>query len=342
MPDDRLQKRREKWTDFLNRGACKTIVLVHYTDSHFPPRPWPYRELRKERVEWAARNYFRQSETTEWLDDDALPYAAPYTGTEIFAESLGCKVYCSGDNMPFALPCIQEAAQIKNIKRPRIEDSSLYEIFELAYALRGKVGAEALIQLPDIQSPVDIAALVWQKERFLMAMLDDPPAVHELISITERLLTDFLDLWFREFGTKYIAHYPDYYMEGGFTFSEDEAGEFSADLFREFCLPSINRLSDRYGGCAMHCCAYAKHQWECFKEIRGLKLLNLCQPADVLTDAVNFFGADVCHWHIPGNINQNEFYKWTEACTAEAPIVLEAWAATRDEAIELSRRLKMM
>lgn len=322
------------------KSDCGAVVLIRYND--LPARPWPYREDIENRIDWAVRRYENQTEAMEWLDDDTLPYIAPYTGTEIFAEALGCKVHYSGDNMPFALPLIKEAAEIKNIRQPKIEDCCLYEIFELAYKLRGRAGENALIQLPDVQSPLDIAALVWRKEQFLMAMLDEPGAVNELTAITEGLLTDFLDRWFHEFGNKYIAHYPDFYMEGGFTFSEDEVGEFSSDLFRQFCLPVINRMSDRYGGCAMHCCANSKHQWEGFKEIRGLRLLNLVQPMDLLAEAVRFFGADVCHWH--GAVNQEErllsLPEWVKSRPPRTHVVLEASAATTAEAIELCSCLK--
>ncbi len=65
-----------------------------------------------------------------------------------------------------------------------------------------------------------------KKETFLMAMLDDPAAVQELVAITEHLLTAFWTngsaLWHGLYRALSRLLYG-----GGFTFSEDEVGRLA-------------------------------------------------------------------------------------------------------------------
>ena len=88
--------------------------------------------------------------------------------------------------------------------------------------------------------------------------MESPQAVKELADKVKQLLTAFLDEWFRRYGREHIAHHPDYFMDGGWTVSEDEAGVVNQEMFAEFFLPELNALSDRYGGIGIHCCANSR------------------------------------------------------------------------------------
>jgi uroporphyrinogen-III decarboxylase len=320
------------------------MILINLAEPDASPRPWPYAENIEARIEWAAKDYQIRMDQSEWLDDDSVPMLSPYTGTEIFAEAFGSGVYNSGDNMPFARPAIHSAREMARLKMPSVRESTLERCFVIANRLLARCGTEGLVQLPDIQSPLDIAALIWEKADFLASMIEEPEAVKDLVLMTEALLTEFLDAWFAMYGDEYIAHYPVFPMKGGFTFSEDEVGEFSPAMFRQFCLPSINRLSRRYGGCSMHCCANSRHQWEAFTEIEGLRLLNLCQPQEEIDEAAAFFGDRVCHDHFYGighvQASNQLVPRWAELLPRRAHAVIEVTAHTREEAVEYAKQLR--
>jgi hypothetical protein len=325
----RFTDKKNRWRNFYDlTSLTRTLVLIDY---NLPNRPWPYPENREKRIDWACESYQRQLENTAWLDDDRIPGLNPYTGTELFAEAFGCRVHYSGDNMPFALPLIHSAAELATLREPDIHSGCLGDIFELAQRLRQRCGGDAVLHLPDIQSPLDIAALIWEKGDFFPAMLTDPAAVHALTETVERVLCRFLDAWFKEFGTEYIAHYPDYYMEGGLTVSEDEVGAFGAGHFEEFCLKTLNRLSGRYGGIGVHCCAHAVHQWGNFTKIEGLRMLNFVQPPAVTAKAYPFFAqktAMMHHWCGDGEPSP----QWAAHYPPDAHIVLNCAASSREEA----------
>jgi len=315
------QERKKRWLEFYE-GGRSSVVLIHYDHGR---RPLPNPPNLEQRIEYSLRVYRERMEMTKWLDDDYIPHLAPYTGTEIFAEAFGCCVQRPEDNMPFALPLIHSSSELSRIKIPEVENSSLTRLFEIADRLR-VAEPGAVMMLPDIQSPFDIAALIWEKEDFFAALYEDPDAVKELAAMTEKLLTDFLDLWFARYGKEFIAHYPDYYMPYGITLSEDEVGTISPEMFREFSLGCLNRLSGRYGMLGVHCCANAVHQWENFRDIRGLKLLNLVQPCEVQRKAYAFFRDICCQMH------SEEFDGTVELGTR---VVLHASASGRDEAVRI-------
>ena len=155
---------------------------------------------------------------------------------------------------------------------------------DIADELRRRAGPDALMRLIDVQSPMDIAALVWDKNTFYAALIESPAAVKELAGRVKELLVAFLDRWFARYGGAFMAHYPQYYMSRGLTLSEDEVGAVSPEMFDALFLPELADLSARYDGLGMHCCANARHQWEGFKRIPDLRLLNLVQPMEVCAE----------------------------------------------------------
>ncbi len=325
-----IEDRKMRWRQFLTpNGPVRRMRLVQFGEGR-PARPplWPDRHA--ERVEWMVRDYAWQAAQAAWLDDDKVPHIDCLTGTEIFAEAFGCAVHRPEDNMPFALPCVQNASEAARLKVPELSTSTLARLFDLADEARARVGAPVPLRLPDIQSPMDIAALIWEKSDFYIAMIEEPEAVQALAGKVRTLLTAFLDAWFQRYGTGYVAHFPTYWMEGGLTLSEDEVGVVNPAMFEEFFLPELEALSNRYGGLGMHCCAASEHQWAGFRRIPGLRLLNLIQPGDVIRRAIPVFADQVAQWH--GVTGEGAGPCDTTAYPPEARAVLEVNAATAEEA----------
>ena len=337
-----IEDRKQKWMRFLNGGGDERtmyIIEAHGDGGAAPgPRPLPKPWLIKERIDWAYENYNMQMEKAEWLADDALPALSPYTGTEIFAEAFGCAVHYPDNDMPFALPKYAAAKDARSLKLPGVHDTPLTNIFEIARRLRQKAGSGAVMQLPDIQSPADIAALILNKEEFYVAMAEDPQLILDMIGKAERLLCEFLDEWFSEFGRSYIAHYPPYYMEGGVTLSEDEVGAFGRPMFDAYVLDTLNGLSEKYGGIGIHCCAHSEHQWDNFKKVKGLKLLNLNNRIDFIKRYVNYFSGFTAMWPIDNLQPSDKDPAWLADCPPGARVVLTYKSPSRSAAMETAKR----
>lgn len=293
----RIETRKERWRQFLDPQTPPGHMLLVRHDPEAPPRPLPHPDRKAERIEWAWQKYQRHLDRLAWLDDDSLPCLEPYTGTEIFAAAFGCPVHRPDDTNPYARPRIDDAGQVAGLRVPDITAEPLAILFDIADELRRRAGPEALMRLPDIQSPMDIAALIWDKNTLYPALLEAPETVRELAGKVRGLLTAFLDEWFSRYGSDYVAHYPDYYMPGGVTLSEDEIGVVSPQLFDELFLPELAELSTRYGGLGMHCCADARHHWEAWKQIPDLRLLNIVHRPDEVRDAYDCFADHTAQMH---------------------------------------------
>ena len=316
-----LQERKQRWLDFYNLKKPGTpFFIIHYSNG-LETRPWPRPDLQPARLEWAWHKYLLQLEQVEWLDDDSLPYLDIYTGTEVFAQALGCQVAYPDDNMPFALPLIHSAAEVSALKVPHFGDTLLAMLFDIADELRRRAGPQALVKMVDIQSPMDIAALIWEKASFYTAMIETPQAVLELADKVRSLLVPFLDEWFQRYGPEFIAHYPDYYMPRGITLSEDEVGSVSSAMFMDYFLPELVSLSERYGGIGMHCCANARHQWENFKRIPNLRMLNLVQPPEITRQAYEYFADHVAQTHSYGG--EGAAWTWPDQYPQEARVLMD-------------------
>ena len=85
-------------------------------------------------------------------------------------------------------------------------------------------------------------------------------------------------------------------------------------------------------------CKRLRHQWHGFKRIRGLRLLNLDRPREIIQEAYRFFGKDVVHWHHTWN-GDGAPETWAGQHPAGARFIIEATAKTRDEALRLAEKL---
>lgn len=328
-----IAERKKRWLRFYDPAQPPVRLFLVRCEAELGPRPWPFPDAIPARIDWAWRKYQLQLEQLAWLDDDSLPFLDVYTGTEIFAAAFGCPVHYPEDNMPFALPLVRSAEDAARLVVPTLDSPAIAPLFAIAEELRGRAGDAALVRLVDIQSPMDIAALIWDKNDLYAAFIEAPEAVHELAAKVGTLLTAFFDEWFRRYGTEHIAHYPNYYMPDGVTLSEDEVGVVNEEMFTAFFLPELEQLSVRYGGLGMHCCANSRHQWTNFKRIPNLRLLNLVQPADVLRAAYLFFADHCLQFH--GGFDGPPA-GWPAQVPSGARVVFETWAATPDDARTLS------
>lgn len=330
-----LQTRVQHWLEFYDLASRRRVALIIRHAPGLPARPLPNPEHRQARIEWIWQNYQYHFERMAWLDDDSLPCLDMLTGTEIFAEAFGCQVYRPPDNNPFAMPLVRDAVEAERLQTPTLDAPPLRLVFEMADALQRRAGPDVLFRLVDLQSPLDVAALIWEKSDFYPALLQQPQAVTALLAKIRTLLFNFLDEWFRRYGRSFVAHFPDYYMPQGVTLSVDEIGAINTRLFRQYELPDLTAFSQRYGGLGLHCCANARHQWGNFQQVPGLRLLNLISQGEVLQEAYPYFARLGAQWHYDQSPDPLDALAWLALAPPEAHLVLEFTASSRDEAIRI-------
>jgi hypothetical protein len=302
-----IKDRLARWNSFVEGRSGTFMFHVNFPlaeqEAQLPPVPplWP--DKARQRIERRWAEYEIMCRKAERVDDDRVPYLGNVTGTEIFAEAFGCRVHRPDDTNPFALPLIHAASEVDRVKTPELSTSSLAYLFDIADELYRRGGRDAVMKPVDIQSPMDVVALIWDKGDLFCAMIENPQAVKALADKVRTLLVTFFDEWFRRYGTTYVAHYPDYVMHGGITMSVDEVGAISDEMFHEFFRDELIALSNHFGGLGIHCCADARHQWGNFRALPGLKVINHTvpptrNPREYLRDSLNSYGSAIAQMPI--------------------------------------------
>ncbi|MEN6644931.1 MAG: uroporphyrinogen decarboxylase family protein [Armatimonadia bacterium] len=274
----RIEANRRFLTDLFS-GPFPGHGLI--MDPVWPARPWledcaisplPVADW----VPWALQRYEAMLAYHEALEDDSVPYAGLTTGTEVFAAAFGCDWHLFEGSNPAAMPLVTTPAEADALEVPALTVRPLERLFEWGQLLRERLGPEVPIGIPDIQSPFDIAALIWKKDAFYLAMYEAPESVMRLVEKCTSLLKSFLQEFVRQFPECNLIHCPNCWAPPalGCSLSEDEAGCLSPGMFEDFCLPSLLDLSETFGGLFMHCCATADYQYENFKKIPRLRGLN--------------------------------------------------------------------
>lgn len=215
MHVDMVEARKERWRRIMSPDSPPGFVFIvrEPGEAAASAAVLPNPGNRAKWLDLIRRTYDYQLRRMREFDDDLVPHLNMITGTEIFAEAFGCPVHRPADNMPFALPAVGNAGEAAKLRVPELSASSVAPLFGMADKLRGEFGPAAVFRLPDLQSPMDVASLIWDKNTLYDAMLEEPEAVKELAGKVKLFMESFLDEWFRRYGTSCVAHYPDYYME---------------------------------------------------------------------------------------------------------------------------------
>jgi hypothetical protein len=271
--------RNQRYLADLFAGPFRGHALI--VDPEPIPAEWPgdYASGTRPVRDWLPRtlaHYEAQLKVLETLDDDSVPTALMTTGTYLFAAAFGCAVHIYPDTLPAARPLVDSADEADRLETPEVHSTPLDRVFEFGTLLESRLGKDVPLGVPDIQSPFDIAALIWNKEDLYVALYTKPEAVERLVSKTYNLLRDFIRALKQRFPQLSLCHCPHAWApsELGVWLSEDEAGTMSTPMFERFCLPSLRALTHDFGGIFVHCCATADYQYPSFASLPNLRGLN--------------------------------------------------------------------
>ncbi len=291
------EKNKQFLTELFTGSAKRHAIIMNH-----PMEPYPFYEgdytldkvpLQKW-IDRYLRDYEAQLKWHEELGDDAVPNMRLQSNTGIFAACFGCEIHVYEDSPSMARPLVTTPEEADRLPQPGVNSQPFERFFKLTEELEKRVGPEVSLSAPDIQSPFDIAAIVWNKQDLYMAMYDNPGAVKRLTEKCHILLEQFLKEFIRRHPNCNLDYYPNAWAppELGVWLSEDEPGAMTPAMFEEFCLPSLIRLSKTFGGLFMHCCAAADHQYENFKKIPNFRGLQRVYQAPGPLPAIKAFSGE--------------------------------------------------
>ncbi len=140
------------------------------------------------------------------------------------------------NDFPHAHRCIHSVEDIRNLTPPRVETDGLAP-FILNRLKLNRTKIEAIghkIRFSVSRGPLNIASFLMGSTEFLMTMMTDPEATHQLLTI----ITDYLDEWH----DLQMRTFPSI---DGIMMLDDIVGFIGEDEFVHFGLPYLKRLYNK-------------------------------------------------------------------------------------------------
>jgi len=220
------------------------------------------------------RHQLLEIEAKSAIEDDFVPALFPYLGTAILPSAFGCPVRWFDNQDPWAEPIIGgDPRRVYDLTVPGTASGLLGRVLDYTRYFREWTHGCYPIRMTDIQSPFDVAYLVWRHEEFLMALREHPAEVHYLLDLITSLIIDFVEAQRRISGDFIPCHFPPIWMPDGMgiAVSDDAMTLISPLDYRTFILPYINRLSETFNGIFIHTCGDFTHQLDNLTKVHKLR-----------------------------------------------------------------------
>ena len=215
------------------------------------------------------------------VPDDYVPYLMPWYGTGVLASAFGCRIALPskpGEDPAVAAPCVNTVADAARLRLPDPRrDGQMPLVLETIDYFRAH--SDLPVSLTDMQGPLDTIGLIVGQELLYQWMYQDPRLVHELFD----LVTEAFIQWVKV--QKQHCGQADDQNSGlimvwspkgvGIWESDDDLVLVSSKLYQEFVVPSVSRIFTEFGGGTIHFCGSGVHQVENFRQVDGLRALNV-------------------------------------------------------------------
>lgn len=209
---------------------------------------------------------------------DYVPYLDPFEGVTVLAEAFGCPVEVPKNGDPMVRsPIIKDLRDVYSIKKPSKENEVYKKIFNTLDYFQKETEFKIPVGATDPQGPLNVASLIVDNNSFLVACITNKKEIHHLLNIVTEAFIEFYSMQYDLLkNPAFPVHsFPLVNSNDGISISDDEAILLSPDLFEEFGLPYLNKISDAFGGLYYHCCGDIGHILDKILTIRGLRAINV-------------------------------------------------------------------
>jgi len=214
-------------------------------------------------------------------DPFAFPAVVADFGTISTARLYGGRVLPARDGGKVHIePVARRPDDLARLQPQPFEESDFQRAVDLWQRVCDRLGSDQIgLRTPDFQGPLNTLALVMDQQEMLVAMIEDPDAIHAaLASITTTLITYHQRLRRMVGPGRVVGSIWPYTVlpdDLGASLTEDLWPLLGADLCAEFGLPCLRRIADAFGGVQIHCCGTYAHHLPALKAsgvvVRGLE-----------------------------------------------------------------------
>jgi len=208
---------------------------------------------------------------------DYVPYLDPFEGVTVLSEAFGCPVEVPRNGDPWVKNhIIKNPEDVYDIKKPSKDNEVYKRIFDTLNFFEKKTGYQIPVGVTDPQGPLDVASLIWKNDEFLVACITNKKEVHHLLDVVTEAFIEFYTKQYDMLkNPAFPVHsFPLLKSNDGISVSDDEAVLLSPDLFEEFGVPYLNRISEAFGGLYYHCCGDYGNVLDNILKIKGLRAIN--------------------------------------------------------------------
>ncbi|GEM_PF-754989 len=211
-------------------------------------------------------------------ETDYMPFIDSFEGVTVLAEAFGCEVIVPSHGDPqVSRPLIFENYwDVWNLQKPDAHNPVYLRILEHLHFFEEMTDYALPVTVTDPQSPLDVASLIWDNTSFLLALRERPKEVHHLLHMVTEAFIEFYSLQYGLLKNPALPGHSFPLLKGarGISISDDEAVLLSPQLFEEFNLPYLAKISETFGGLYYHCCGDFGHLIESILKIPGLRAVN--------------------------------------------------------------------
>ena len=218
--------------------------------------------------------------------DDTVLAIHPIGGaTGWLTEVFGGETVWFAHRPPYPHHVIHETSQIDRL-RPDFQASPIFQAgLEQMRFFRKVVGDRIPVGPPDLQSPIDVATMIFDYTQLIYAMVDEPAKVHALMRMITEAMIEACHVFAKETNDYALSAF-NWWLPRGIFLSDDLQAVLNPDLYREFAVPYNEMLAREFGGLALHSCGRTRHNFENLATTQGLLGFNTHETLNEVAAAI--------------------------------------------------------
>ena len=267
-------------------GNSKTVYSTYSLE-------YDYRQM--ENIDNLEKNVLLNLDDGHQMPGYNIPRLLIDFGTISTASYWGGNIYKPDGGRVWIDPVINNIDDISKLKSKSSETGDVERATQIYKSISQKLQTNNLpCTVFDIQGPLNTLALMWEQQDFLMTMYDYPKIVHSALEkITDHIIKT-IKAFFKHIPSAESPLWPYIWLpqDIGIGMTEDYMPLLSPELYKEFGIPYLQRMSDEFGGLFIHCCGQFTHQIDNLVNSRvNIIGMEFAYPGVDIEKLFNAFGA---------------------------------------------------
>jgi hypothetical protein len=211
----------------------------------------------------------------DWTPQKSINVEPWFWNTHTLALAFGCEKAYTSDGKEWIKDLITDPEQIKDLKMPDVWDGRTGEILRKMQEICQTLPEDTLIRLPDIQSPLGVAELIWDQS-FYIELIVNPEAIHQLLQMITEFTIKYVQEIKKVLGERYnAATHPHIWSTGdGYYMSDDVNSMVSPEQHLEYSINYFNQMTKELGPLHYHSCTWTDMYFDNIARLEGVKVAN--------------------------------------------------------------------